>query len=159
MLVTLAEAKEHLRILHDDEDAYITALIPVAQAQAEADTDMVFTSTDWIDVFEPCRNLSLAKSPVANVASVLIGETATVDYELYQSEVGTSTICLPSLPTEDVTVTYSTSLQRSNQTAIAKHMMLLLIGQMFSFREMEITGTIVSKVQGYEFLKYALRGQ
>ena len=35
MIVTLEEAKTHLRIQHDDEDAYLESLIKQAQAAAE----------------------------------------------------------------------------------------------------------------------------
>ena len=35
MVVTVEEAKAHLRIQHDDEDAYITSLIEQSQATAE----------------------------------------------------------------------------------------------------------------------------
>ena len=35
MVLTVEEAKAHLRIQHDDEDAYITSLIEQSQATAE----------------------------------------------------------------------------------------------------------------------------
>ena len=47
-LVSLADAKEHLRIGHTDDDTYITRLTKAAQLVCEKLTGMVFTPCDFI---------------------------------------------------------------------------------------------------------------
>ena len=47
-LVSLSEAKEHLRIGHTDDDTYITRLSQAAQLVCEKLTGTVFTPCDFI---------------------------------------------------------------------------------------------------------------
>ncbi len=51
MVVTVPEVKTHLRIQHDDEDAYIASLIMQAQAAAEDFCRVAFSD----DAPEPVR--------------------------------------------------------------------------------------------------------
>ena len=46
MLITLSEAKTHLRIEHDEEDEYLTGLIRQAQAAAEDYCRVTFPDED-----------------------------------------------------------------------------------------------------------------
>jgi uncharacterized phage protein (predicted DNA packaging) len=46
MLITLEEAKTHLRIEHDEEDEYLTGLIRQAQAAAEDYCRVTFPDED-----------------------------------------------------------------------------------------------------------------
>ncbi len=46
MLITLEEAKTHLRIEHDEEDEYLTGLIRQAHAAAEDYCRVTFTDED-----------------------------------------------------------------------------------------------------------------
>ena len=157
-IVTLAEAKEHLRILHDEEDSYINTLIAVATAWGETDTDCIFGVSSWHDTFEGVNQcLHLAKQPVNQITSVVVDGVATDDYESVLSDVGYSTVRLTTPTIKKVVVTYSCGLPRASQQAVAKQLVLLLIGQLFNFREVEITGAIVSKVTGYEQLKNNLK--
>ena len=45
-LITLAEAKKHLRILHNREDDYITSLIPVVSQMVEEAIDRTITGKE-----------------------------------------------------------------------------------------------------------------
>ena len=47
-LVSLADAKEHLRVGHTDDDAYITRLTKAAQLVCEKLTGTVFTPCDFV---------------------------------------------------------------------------------------------------------------
>jgi uncharacterized phiE125 gp8 family phage protein len=45
--VTLQEAKDHLRVLHSDEDTYIEALITVSREVAESIQNRVYIEQEW----------------------------------------------------------------------------------------------------------------
>ena len=45
--VSLAEAKAHLRVTHNDDDAYITTLIKTARQGIEAQTGLGLISQGW----------------------------------------------------------------------------------------------------------------
>lgn len=47
MVVSVDEAKAHLRILHNDDDTYITSLIKAAQLTAEYYCNTDFTPCNW----------------------------------------------------------------------------------------------------------------
>lgn len=70
MLITLAEAKEHLRVEHIEEDGYITGLINAATGYAERRTGLVLEPREESFAFD-CfgRELVLPLGPV-NVATL-----------------------------------------------------------------------------------------
>ena len=81
-VVTLLEAKAHLRVLESDDDSYIQNLIDVAQAQAEEitsryleETDTVFYLTETKEIFE------LPKSPLIAVDSIEYYSESSGQYE------------------------------------------------------------------------------
>src|ERR1043165_6670587 len=48
--LTLQQLKDHLRVTIDDDDAYITALIPVLRSRAERQTRRALITQTW-DLF------------------------------------------------------------------------------------------------------------
>lgn len=69
--VTLAAAKEFLRVLHDDEDATITSLIAAATSYAEAMTGRLLCEQSWellLDAFSD--TIPIEKGPVRSIVSV-----------------------------------------------------------------------------------------
>jgi uncharacterized phiE125 gp8 family phage protein len=79
--VALAEAKEHLRVTHTDDDQYISTLINAARRQIEARTGLRLITQAW-SLFKDCwpvaPTLSLELSPVSAVADILVyGEEET----------------------------------------------------------------------------------
>lgn len=69
--VTLAEAKAHLRVDASDEDAYITTLVKVARAAAEARLQRTLMQSTWrllIDFFPDAIKLPMPR--VQSVTSV-----------------------------------------------------------------------------------------
>lgn len=69
--ITLAEAKLHLRVDHDEEDAYITALITAATEQAEQRTGRALMPQAWLltlDYFP--AEIELTRLPVQTIVSV-----------------------------------------------------------------------------------------
>lgn len=89
MIVTLLEAKAHLRILNDVEDDYINGLIETAVAQAEDITSRNLSETSnahYIQTFS--QKVELPKPPLIGVDKieyVPIGESSyvTLDTSLY----------------------------------------------------------------------------
>lgn len=71
--VSRAEAKRHLQIEVDDEDAWFDRMIPVARAQVEADTNQAFVRTVLevaFDAFPDARWFPLPRPPLVSVTSV-----------------------------------------------------------------------------------------
>jgi hypothetical protein len=68
--VTLSQAKLHLRVDQDHEDALIEALIAVAREQAEFLTGQRFVTQTWAIEFEAAASLSLyGLTPVQSITS------------------------------------------------------------------------------------------
>jgi len=75
--ITLAEAKEHLRVDFSDEDDYITALITTARKYCESYTNRVFITQTWrqnIDYFP--RVIQLKVNPIISLTSLKYYDTA-----------------------------------------------------------------------------------
>ena len=70
--VTLAEAKDYLRVRHSDEDAKIAAMIPSARLWVEDHTGIALTQRTIIERVSPgpFGLIRLAKEPVVSIASV-----------------------------------------------------------------------------------------
>lgn len=65
--VSVAEAKDHLRISHTQEDAQIAALIAGARMFCEAFTQRAFITQTWAAKYDdgfPCNPIRLPKAPL-----------------------------------------------------------------------------------------------
>jgi len=74
--ITLAEAKEHLRVDFSDEDTYIGTLITTARKYCESYTNKVFITQSWrqnLDTFP--RVIKLKVSPVVSLTSLKYYDT------------------------------------------------------------------------------------
>lgn len=91
--VSTAEAKDHLRIDHDDEDAFISSLILTSRLHIEAALSLALIDQSWSWTFDawPKRadTIALPLRPVSQITSVAVRDGdggATVidpgDYEL-----------------------------------------------------------------------------
>ena len=68
--VSLAEAKAHLRVTHNEEDALIGALIASARRVAEARTGLSFITQEWISFRDGWPDDGVIAIPLAPVLSV-----------------------------------------------------------------------------------------
>jgi uncharacterized phiE125 gp8 family phage protein len=72
--VSLAEAKSHLRVTHDDEDLAIQTMIAAATERFERETGMCLLETEWqlvMDAFpKSTRPIRLPKVPLVSVEAV-----------------------------------------------------------------------------------------
>ena len=97
--ITLAEAKEHLRVLHDDDDDYIGLLIAAATGHLEGRDGIVgraLVTQSWeyrIDCFPRCGHIELPLPPLQSVSSVTYldddGVAQTLSTDVYNVETST----------------------------------------------------------------------
>ena len=161
--VTLAEAKAHLRIEHDDENDYITTLIEVAREYVEIGmcnrTLMSSTWTLYLDEF-PAGNMGicLPYPPVAAISSVTYYDTSGTqqtlsDYQLdSQSEPAALHPSVDSLwPStqsnkyQAVTIVYTAGYADADSVpAKIKHAIKIILSELYENRENSIVGTNVT---------------
>lgn len=82
--VTTAEAKAHLWVDHDSDDALIDALVAAARRTAEARTGASFVSRTLratFDAVEGAPPLTLPRGPVASVTSFEVWSDAADDWQ------------------------------------------------------------------------------
>jgi len=168
--LTLTEAKDHLRIDHDDDDIYIDGLIKAARQFVEKRTGIVCLTSTWalyLDKWPASGLIYLKKKPVTEISSVEYYATdeaseysalAGTDYETdVISEPARVRISdAPSLGdllnavkvTFDVGYADTGSIPENIKQAI-----LILIGHMYENRQEEITGRTISYLgKGFEYL-------
>ena len=76
--ITLARAKQHLRVDQTHEDALIDALIVAAREQAEAQTGRALVTQQWrltLDEF-PAGDILLPRPPLVSVQSIAYRDSA-----------------------------------------------------------------------------------
>ncbi len=91
--VTLAEAKAHLRVAHDSEDALISGLVRAARTEVEVQTGMALIDQSWrlaLDAWPRDGTVRLRRHPVKEILSVTVygaeGEAAAVDPQGYEAD-------------------------------------------------------------------------
>jgi uncharacterized phiE125 gp8 family phage protein len=89
--VTLAEAKQHLRLDHDGEDGLIEGLIRAAREEVEAATGLALIDQNWrltLDRVPVTGVVRIARHPVKEILSVTVfgadGEGIVVDPATYR---------------------------------------------------------------------------
>lgn len=161
--VTLAEAKAHLRVHHDDEDSFIGSLITAATRHVERTLGISLMERTYkltLDAFADA--IELPRGPVSSVTSVQYvdadGVTQTVATDAYSADlisaprqwlVRNSGATWPNTidAVNAVSVTYVAGYEElPAELADLKHAILLLIGHWYSVRETVNVGNIVSEV-------------
>lgn len=87
--ITLAEAKAHLRLTHDDEDLLISSMISAARAACEDRLQRTLISTGWqLTLPAFTQNISLGMGDVQRVTAITYkdqnGATQTLSPSAYQ---------------------------------------------------------------------------
>jgi uncharacterized phiE125 gp8 family phage protein len=89
--VTLAEAKQHMRIAHDSEDTLISGLIRAARDEVEKSAGVALLDQDWrlaLDDWPKNDTAALMRHPVKQVLSVTLygadGEASVMNPADYQ---------------------------------------------------------------------------
>jgi uncharacterized phiE125 gp8 family phage protein len=160
--VTLNEAKEHLRIEHDVDDAFISTLITVAREYVEKIAWRGFIDQTWeltLREFPIFDYITLPKGPVRSVTSVqyldpsgVLQTLATSVYEVdTKSKFGRVILkegqSWPGYLRRWNSVTVQYVVGYTNLPKGIVHAIKLLIAQMYEHRTPEVTGTIVAAVR------------
>lgn len=161
--VTLAEAKLHLRVDSNDEDAMVTSLIAAARDMAETYSrrSLVTRTYDFVmDEWWDNGVLWLPMPPVQSVTSVTYvdkdGVTHTLPNTSYYLDTAMGRLCMvydasfPSTtlrPTAAITVRYVAGYGAANAVPDAyKAAIKLIVGHWYSNRETVVTGTITAQL-------------
>ena len=161
-IVSLDDAKEHLRVLHNDDDTYITSLIYASQLTAEYYSNIDFTSDNWLftcDTWE--QTLSIPYQKVFKITSLkyyddngaLQGLTANTDF---YSDAGslparitlTDGTTYPSLRngTGNILIHFQTDILDYRMDAHAKQAVMIMIADMYENRQSVVVGRIASSI-------------
>jgi len=156
LVVSLAEAKAHLRITDATDDVFITAMINAATETAEHLTGRALMVQTWEAGFDSLESLKLPRAPVQNVTSITYTDAAgllqTLTPALYSvlfDETGYTNV----IPAYNVTLpTHRGDIDGVKVRFVAgyasaalvpqsiKSWMLLHVGSQYEHRESEVTG-------------------
>lgn len=159
-VVTTAEAKAHLRIFHDDEDAYIDSLVATATANIDGPEGFLgraLISQKWemtLDGFPPnshdgVRAINLPLPPLISVEEVkyddadgVTTELTSANYRLIGAASATGGFLLPLANTQWPTTNCEIGSVRVKFTAgyaaipsSIKHAILLIVSHFYEHRE------------------------
>ena len=163
MIVSLSEAKTHLRILHTDDDTYITSLIKAAQLTAEYYCNTDFTSCNWTytcDLWNQTQKLPHGQwFKILNIKYYDDnGVQQTWAATEYDVDIGTipNRITLkqnktyPSLRDGVANITISLvstgENYNNNYTEVAKQAVLIMLTDMYENRQSVVVGRIASSI-------------
>lgn len=162
--ITVAEAKQHMRVDNDDEDLLISSYITAARRWCEEYTRRSFINTTWVaklDYF-PSWMIELEKCPLSSVTSIAYVDTNGTTQTLSSSLYSVSTHSTPGLLTpaygqtwpstraqmDAVTITFvagygtaATSIPQTIRNAVK-----IMTAHLYENRELIVTGTIVAQV-------------
>ncbi len=164
--VSLEEAKAHLRLDLDEDDALVGRLVSAARQWCELATRRAFVDTAFdlcLDGFPPCRGpIKVGRSGLRSVASVQYlaadGTDTTLAPSAYAVVAGDAGRIVPAYGTpwpahrrfpESVrvrlTIGYGTSAD--DVPACVKQAILLLVGHWYENREQVLVGTISKSIE------------
>ena len=160
--VSLAEAKEHLRVIHDDDDAYIELLITAARAYVEEHSARALcTQTITLKLPRFPARIELPRPPLASVTSITYvdgdGTTQTLSSSNYRvSTSGEPGFIDPayniSWPTtrdiaDAVTVVYVAGYGAAAAVpSLVKQAIKLMVAHLYETREPVNVGNIVTEI-------------
>lgn len=168
--ISVDEARDHLRLFHADDDAYLeNFVIPAARRWAETYTHRAFITQTWtlrLNGFGCGAPISLPRPPLVSISSVAYVDTAgtsqtwaasSTGYTLEQPSGDTALhasirpsygVVYPSTRdvVDSVTITFVAGYGAATAVPIGiKHGLLMLIDDLYRQRGSEIVGTITSR--------------
>lgn len=158
--LTLDEAKAHLRVTFNDDDALIEGYIAAAREYAETHTRRQLCTATYVMRMATLPTLiELPNPPLASVTSItyvdLAGDTQTLSSSLYTVDpysypakiVPAYNATYPAVRghVNDVTITYVCGTAAASVPVKAKQAILLLVGHFYEQRE-EVADARLAKV-------------
>lgn len=166
--ISLEQAKEHLRVVYDDEDAYISGLIVAAREMAEGKLNRTIKQRVREAAFCNWSNMVLRKPPFVSVESISYirsdgTEIYLEDYAV-RARSEPARIALPygfSTPSlqpndEAIVVRYVAGYPEGEVPQSIIQWMLLVIGTMYENRETMSAGVTVTSIPE-DFFKWLLQ--
>lgn len=162
-IVSLVEARDHLRVTHDQDDAYIETLIATATAFIEGPTGagIAVLPAQWrlsMDGLPRCFNIDLC--PVQTVDAITV-DGVEVDESAYSVDPDSVPVRIVGeyAPTAyvgngKVKVTFTAGY--SDVPADLKHCALLIIGHLYENREAAVAGGTSMEVTEVPFAVNAI---
>ena len=148
-LISLEEAKQHLRILHSHEDIYINALLDVITTAISNDVQYDVVSTNYefniYDKIEVGENIHFINAPIYKIESVVMynGNVEVSDFTYSNSD---EYITFNSLPVEytHIKIIYRKGFESVDDTPTPiKQAGLLMLTDLYQFRGTFIVGKSV----------------
>jgi len=164
--VTLDEAKQHLRVLGNDDDAYIIRLITAARHVVETNTAraLITQTWDWKFGSFPCDGLNVPLAPLVSVTSISYVDIAgaTVVWPAAQYAVldagavtatgrivpayGESWPSVRGLPNDIIVLFVAGYGDAATVPDEIRWAMLLIIGELYERREDALAGAVINTV-------------
>jgi len=160
--ITLAEAKEHLRVVHSDEDALIESLIIAARETVESKLERVLITQTWKHYFDrfPGEYAYELQAGIQSIASVTYRDLDNVEqtlaptvYEISKDAVSQFRLAygqqFPEALERDDSVAISVVAGYGDRYAVPegiKQAIKLLVGHYYENREAVVVGTTTSVV-------------
>ena len=164
-LITLAEAKAHLRLETNLDDAYVNALIVAARQYVEKISWRAFVTQTWMLTLDgfPGDVIELPRGSLISVATVQYLDPNNVSQVVPNTVYELDKLSIPGhillkegqswpdtlLRWNAVNITYDVGYgpTPADVPEPVKHVVKLLVSQMYEHRTPEVTGTIVSQVK------------
>lgn len=158
--LTVAEAKEHIRVIGSSDDSYIEGLISLARKKVEYDTGRALITQTWIyrrDAFPWSREIKLEKSPLQSVSSITYYDENDSQQTLSSSNYDTSAKKTPGIirlkstalnwpntydKPDAVEITFIAGFgdDASDVPVELRHVIKLLVGHFYDFRQPILSG-------------------
>lgn len=156
--ISLEEAKHHLNVVYDDDDAYISSLIIAARRMAEGRTNRTITQRSITQFYSGYNGIRLLKPPFVSVDSISYFNEAeeevalnTSDFMVGQCNGTTGLIAKSGFVIADMAprpgamkVVYTAGYPVGQVPEDLIHWMKLQIGSMYAHRESVIAGVSVT---------------
>lgn len=163
--VTLAEAKLHLRVEHDDDDSLITDCIAAAEQRLDGyigTLSMALMESQWRQRYDSsdivCADILLPFGPVSNIDEVSANGQA-IPSEAYEFVNLTKGPCVrfDSIPLGSLVITFTAGYANPNDVpAPIKQAMKLDIASQYEYREADSYRPVKS-IRNYEALLSPIR--